>query len=200
MAVTSEVNLCNLALLKLADSPITSLTQGNTAANACNTAYTQVRDNLLSDHPWNFAIKRIALAADVTAPAFEFTTAYSLPSDFLKVKEIYDSTYDYQIEGLKLLTDKAAPLKLIYIARITDVTQFSPLFIQSLVLMLAIAIGPRISGDGFSVNSLAQELQQTLQRAKIVDAQDGTPPTIEGSFYTDVRENNSYLPYTVDYR
>lgn len=188
MAVTSEVQLCNNALLRLGTNTITSLTDGTTAANACNQAYSPTRDALLRMHLWNFAIKRTALAADVATPSFEFNYQYTLPVDFIRVHRIYNQTSPFTIEGPKLISDQAAPLNLVYVSRITDVTKFDPIFTEALILALMLHIGPRIQGDGYVAGDTMRQYKDMLITAQIADAQDGTPINIDASTFMDARD------------
>lgn len=57
-----DVAIANLALGKIGSSAITSLTQsGSNEAVAINNVYTDILDEVLSEHPWTFAQKRLAL-------------------------------------------------------------------------------------------------------------------------------------------
>lgn len=191
MSVSSKVQICNLALLRLGTNPITSLTEGNTAANACNLVYDHCRESLLRRHFWNFAIENIQLAADSTAPAFKYANRYPLPADFIRVKEIYAQGSPYSIDGQYLHTDDAAPLKLSYIKNIEDVTKFDSIFVEALVLMIIVKIGSRIQGDGFNPAIYLEELQRISMEAKKVDAQDASPTQWSINTFTGARRNLS---------
>ena len=60
--MASEVQICNLALAKIGDQQITSLTENSKAGRLCNLVYEPLRDATLRAHPWNFAITRETLA------------------------------------------------------------------------------------------------------------------------------------------
>ena len=60
--MASVIDICNKALDKLGQNPIISLTDGNKAANLCTRNWPLVRDQVLREHPWNFAMKRAILA------------------------------------------------------------------------------------------------------------------------------------------
>lgn len=197
MAISSEVQLANLALLRLGERTITSLEDSTTTANACNIAYSTARDALLRRHFWNFSLKRVVLAADATAPSFGFQSSFPLPSDFIRVKSIYNQSSDYSIEGRNLLTDQTSSLSLVYVSKETDVTLFDPLFTDALVLLLILKIGPRIQGEGFNPAGFAQELQQVLLDAKIADAQDSSPDQLEINTFTGARTGNDGWNYTI---
>lgn len=175
MAISSNVAICNLALLRLGTNPITSLTEGTTAANACNLVFDHCRETLLRRHLWNFAIEQVLLAADTSTPSFKYSNKFPLPADFLRVKEIYEQGSPYEIDGQFIHTDDGAPLKFSYVKDITDPTKFDSLFVEALVLMIVLKIGARIQGDGFNPAIYAEELNRVLLDAKRVDAQDASP-------------------------
>lgn len=192
MSATSEVQICNAALLRLGAQPITSFTDGTVSSTICNQMYALTRDLLLRQHTWNFATKRVSLAADSTTPAFEWEYQYPLPSDFIRVDRIYEQISDYSIEGSYLLTNQTAPLKLVYIAQITDPTKFDVLFVEALVLLLAVKMGTRINGDGFDSGRLMTEAADVLRKAQMVDGQDAVKQLVITN-YTDYRDNNLWL-------
>ena len=64
---SDNIGIANLALGKLGSSVITSLTEsGSTEAAIINNVYTDILDEVLSEHPWTFAQKRLLLT--VTCP------------------------------------------------------------------------------------------------------------------------------------
>lgn len=192
MAASSETQIVNNALLRLGSSPILALgVDTNTAGTAANQIYSITRDALLRKHFWNFAVTRVELAADDDAPTFEYSYQYTLPSDFIRMVRIYDQTDDYKIEGTKILTNMAAPLQVAYVQQVTDVSKFDSLFVDVLVLMLAIKMGPRLAGDGFNSSALQQELQSLLLEGKVVDAQDSSPDQFEIETWVDARRNGA---------
>lgn len=189
MSVSSKVQICNLALLRLGTNPITSLTEGTTAANACNLVYDHCRESLLRRHFWNFATEHVQLAADNDAPSFKYAFKYQLPSDFVRVKEIFEQASNYSIDGTAIYTDDPAPLKLSYIKDITDVTKFDPIFTEVLVLTIIVKIGSRIQGDGFNPAPYLDELQRVSLEAKRVDAQDASPTQWSINTFTGSRQS-----------
>ena len=88
-------DIVNKSLRMIGATRITSLTDGSTNANAANDIYTEVRDELLRSHPWNFATKRAKLAQSATTPTFEFDYAYPLPSDWIRTVSVHDNDPRY---------------------------------------------------------------------------------------------------------
>lgn len=146
----SVIQVCNRALTKLGSARIVDLLDDSRQARALNAAYEPVRDLVLRTYRWGFALKRALLSASATTPAFGFAYQYVLPSDYLLVDQVgeqmptvvsdsYVGTeiVDYAIENGRLLTDKAAPLALRYIARIVDPTVWDAHFAEVLACKLA---------------------------------------------------------------
>jgi len=63
----SKLNIANLSLSKLGNAqPITSFQQsGSTEAERVNEVYNDILEEVLSEHPWSFAQRRVALTVDV---------------------------------------------------------------------------------------------------------------------------------------
>ena len=184
---TSVVDICNNALIRIGSKTITSLTDGDKVANSCNTIYEQTRDMLLRQHLWNFAIKRVVLASETDAPAFEFNNSFPLPSDFIRAKALEDQYSEYKIESGNKLVTNASSVKLIYVSRVTDVAKFDPLFVEALILMLAIKLSYILIGSNGREQALKEELNKIMFLAKQVDGQDDTPDSLNASTFLDAR-------------
>ena len=107
MAAATEVSICSNALLMLGGQPINNLTENSDRARLASNLYPAVRNYVLRRHPWNCAVKRVALAPDTEVPAFDWVFQYTLPSDFMRVLSVGEagSEVDYKIESGKLLCD-----------------------------------------------------------------------------------------------
>lgn len=182
----SKVSICNNALLLIGCNPITSLTDGNKAANACNLVFDRTLDTLLRMHLWNFAVTRATLASEVTAPAFGYAYSYPLPADYIRLVGLENNSMPHKIERGNLLTD-AEVVNLIYIARIEDVTKYDPLFVEAFVLMLAMNLSYILIGSNQRIGSLKEEFDRKLFLAKQVDGQEDTPDSLEANTFLDSR-------------
>lgn len=169
----SDVAICNSALIKLGVEPITSLAENSRAAILCNNQYSKIRDKLLYSHPWNFAIKRAELVVTATEPVYEFAYEYTLPTDCLRVWETqYGPLQDfYQVEGGKLYSNYT-DLFIRYIAKITDTTEYSPIFDELLAIDLAIDLEYVLIQSNSYKNTLLAERKELLRDARSFDAQE----------------------------
>jgi len=185
MAV-SEVQICNNALIKVGSDIISSLTENTKGAKLCNQLYSILRDELLRMHPWNFAVKRVQLAAESTAPDFEFTYQYQLPSDFLRLLDVYNYSTRYRVEGDKVLSDDDT-IQIIYIAQITDPQMFDSAFSEVLATRLASEIAYSLSGSRSLADSLTEIYSRKLSMAKMADAQENYNDSLRIDTYLDAR-------------
>jgi hypothetical protein len=185
----SIVDICNSALQRVGAATILSLSDNSREARACSVQYDSNRRDELRRHAWNFAIKRTTLAPDVTAPTFEFTYAFTLPSDCLRVILPSDSTLDWVIEGRKILTNSVnspatlsttsttGALGLRYVADIEDVSQFDPAFYSILAISLAIDLCEVLTTSNQKKNALNEEYKQGIREARGIDAIEKLPGT-----------------------
>ena len=74
-AITSDVDICNLALHKIGHDSIDALTDENDAARHCNALYAVERDMMLAAHPWSFALRRIEYDIEDYQDTITATTA-----------------------------------------------------------------------------------------------------------------------------
>ena len=174
MAV-SDVSICSNALRKLGDESITSLTDDSDRARLCNALYTINRDATLRAYPWNFAITRKGLAQLTSTPDFEYSYEYQLPANpyCLRVLEVYESDDDWKVEGRKILTNQTS-CSIIYIAKITDTSQFDSLFVEALTSRLASELAWPIVRSNAARQSFYQEYLLKIQEARAIDAQEGS--------------------------
>lgn len=184
--MASSVDICNLALNEIGETQITELGEDSKAARLCNLIYADTRDEVLRAHPWNFAIKRVALAQLTTTPAFEFSYEFQLPADCLRVIRTDDDLSSYRIEGRKLLSNNCT-VKIEYISRVEDTTQFDALFIEVLVVRMAAKLAYNISDNNTLTQLLEQKYRDRMRQAKSMDGQEGTPRSVEADQWLNSR-------------
>lgn len=191
--MASEVDIANLALSRLGDdATVASLypPEGSMQAEHCARFYPLARDTLLEMHAWSFATRRAQLAA-LSAPVQHWDYAYAIPADCMVILAVLppDAADDYQVQeyrretapnGNAIVITNQPAATLLYQARATDTTKFSPLFIDTLAWLLASYLaGPILKGDaGMKASQqFYMAALQTLGRATASDAnqQHGQP-------------------------
>lgn len=186
MAVSSTA-IANSALAKVGGRLISDLGEDSVEANLCNEQYDKVRKALMYEHPWNFAIKRAEIAADVTAPAYGYDYRFALPADYLRILEVECAEDEWAVESGYILAN-VAPLKLKYIRNVTLTGDFSASFDEVLACKLAADISYSLVQSVTLRDQLYREYERKLSMARSFDAQEGSTRRV----YADNWMNSRY--------
>lgn len=168
----TDVEICNLALARLGDAKITSLSDLTAQAKYCNLFYAQTVKELQADFNWQFCRKQSAITADVVPPTFGYTGRYALPIDFLRVLRINgvsdtENFGKWEIIGTFLHTDLTGPIQLDYLANITTTTEFPSIFIEVLSAKLAAQLAMPLTGSKELFAQLATVFSELAQRPSV---------------------------------
>jgi hypothetical protein len=160
--MSTYVDIGNLALSHLGDdATVAVLDPPESSAQAVHLSrfIPIARDEMLEGFAWKFAQRRATLALRAeTSDAWEF--AYAEPSDCIRVIGILPYGYTSDDNATELFdtesADDGTPLiitntenaTLLYTARVTDPSRFTPLFTSALArLVAAYVAGPLIKGE-----------------------------------------------------
>ena len=176
MAQTA-VDCCNGALQRVGASSITSLSDNSPEARACSVAYDSNRRDELRKQPWCFAIKRAVLAPDAAAPAFDYTYAFTIPTDCLRILRPATVGLDWVIEGGKILSNDSDVLYLRYISDVTDPTLWDASFYNVVAGALAVDICERLTQSNQKKQMLIQQYEDDVRKARRMDAFESGPTT-----------------------
>jgi hypothetical protein len=94
----TDISVCSHALVMIGHSPINSLSENPTA----DELFPGIYKAFLSARRWTFASGKVALSRLVDAPLNEYTYAFQLPTEMLKLDRVYPSGVRYRIYGDKL--------------------------------------------------------------------------------------------------
>lgn len=176
--MASEAEIANRALKKLGAASIIEIGEDTPEGRALDRAtFDQVRDELTRRHRWNFAIKRVALPAEVATPVWGPTRSFPKPVDCLRVLEV-NGFPEFRIEGDAIVTDQAAPLELRYVARIEDPNLFDVTFAAALAAHLALEICEDVTQSNSKFERMKAWAAETLREAKRLDAIEEPPETL----------------------
>ncbi len=190
----SETSICNMSLAKLgANKTLVNVeTDSSFEAKQCRLHYEQTRDSLLRSYWWRFASARVVLVA-TTDPTFEWESAFTLPTDFLAMKSIFENRFpdenfrSYALEGKILLTNEDE-MSIRYVKKVTDVAQFDSLFIEVLVLQLALKLTSIAGATPKIRESLKDDLKLLMPAVRALDGQEtNTDGRIESVTWNDGR-------------
>jgi len=191
--MASVVDMCNSALNLLGASTISALTDDSKNARLCNQRYEPVRNRVFRSHAWNCLHKRVQLAQNSTAPVIEYTYAYALPSDCLRVLKVHNGTtdsiassIDYKLEGKNIVTDEGT-IYLIYIALDTDPNNYDTYLQESISHQLAADLAYAVTNNATLAEKYMTRADERLREARFIDATENSLGTIESSEFTDAR-------------
>jgi hypothetical protein len=191
--MASVVDMCNSALNLLGASTISALTDDSKNARLCNQRYESVRNRVFRSHAWNCLHKRVQLAQNSTAPVIEYTYAYALPSDCLRVLKVHNGTtdsiqsaIDYKLEGRNIVTDEGT-VYLIYVALVTDPNEYDSYLQESISHQLAADLCYAITNNATLANNYMARADERLREARFIDATENSLGTIESNEFTDAR-------------
>lgn len=174
MAAITVSDLFGNALGRVGEAAPGQLDENSKAARLCKQHYDQARRVVLASGPFVSARKRGFLAR-VSDPFVdgdtEWTYAYRLPADFLRVFSVNDlARPEYELSGPNMLTNYESVM-LKYTADQTELYTLHPKVIDAIAAELAVRICMPLTRDKVLMKELKQEAQEVLFDAA---GQDGT--------------------------
>ncbi|MGE4471082.1 MAG: hypothetical protein AB7D47_13190 [Desulfovibrio sp.] len=183
--MASDVGICNLALGRIAQRAIASLSERSNEAMFCTTFYDSVRRIVLRAYPWNFARKVAALALSAEDAEYGYVYRYALPTDCLRPLELTNLEHGgrerlfsngpparriaFRIMGRDLLANMENA-RLAYTRNVEDPNLFDDLFSEAFSYRLAADLAGVLPESANFQKNMIQLYQQTLAGAKSVDA------------------------------
>ena len=197
MASPSEVSIANSALIKIGSRQrITSLTQTNSVAAAyCNEQYAKVRDALLEEANWKFALTWASLTRTSVTPTAEYDYEFTNPSDRIRIVLIADNDagvgkVPYRIAGDRIISD-ANELWLLYVRKETDPNVMSPMFREALAWRLAYDLAAVITDAATTRDSMERAVVRAVARAKASDSMQNYPEMMPYGTWVTQRHRDS---------
>lgn len=174
----SQVDIANAALGKLGqDIAIAAMSERTKHGVLFNRVWERVRDYVLADHPWPFAVKSVALSLLVQDPPPGWQYRYSYPADCLDALALTDESgvrvaltyaaaggwnmsdfrnvfgdgrYDFEVVHGTQDTSIVTDLPgayLVYASRVEEVARYPAHFVEALACRLAWDAAPAIAGE-----------------------------------------------------
>ena len=191
--MASAVDIANSALNLLGASTISAFTDDSKNARLINQRYEPVRNRVFRSHAWNCLHKRVQLAQNSTAPVVEYTYAYALPSDCLRVLKVHNGTtdsiasnIDYKLEGRNIVTNEGT-VYIIYIAIDTDPNNYDTYLQESISHQLAADLAYAVTNNATLAEKYMTRADERLREARFIDATENSLGTIESSEFVDAR-------------
>jgi hypothetical protein len=176
--MASALTVVNEALVRIGVPPISSFSEHGAQALATSSLYSQVRETVMTDHPWSFALREAQLpkimVPDADLRSTGWTHVYQLPTDHLRVLGLR-SLRSFTLSGDQLYTDDD-PARLVYIANV-DEAGWPAHFRQLVVYEVAAALAVALTDSGQRAETYLREARTYRPRARAIDSQQ-TPPHV----------------------
>lgn len=152
----TKIDICSMALLKLGEAPIQSLSDDSAAARLARTLYGPVTDTLLAMHPWRFACHTTELIRNTDGE-------FLLPAECLRVIKC-----DGKISGDKIISPKDK-IEITALVRVAS-EQFPSYFASLVATKLAMEFCIPLTGEQAVFRTMAALYESELQTAKFIDS------------------------------
>ena len=153
----TKIDLCSMALLKLGEAPIQSLTDDTAASRLSRTLFDPVIDALLASHVWRFACRTYELTRNTDGD-------FLIPAECLRVVKSHG-----EIQGNKILCPGADTLTIVGMSRVTP-DAFPGYFASLAATRLAMEFCIPLLGEQNVFRMLAALYETELQSAKFIDS------------------------------
>lgn len=211
----SEVAICNIALSWLGGDLIISLDDPSVEAKLCKANYVPLRDAVLEEREWTFAVKRMELPALASGPLYGFDKAFQIPPEVIRILQVSRAGDDVtsssfantgirsssrggtgigretRIEWLReadiVVANSAIQVFARAIIRIIDTTKFSAAFDQALAARLAMDIAIPLTNSEKMQKSMAQMYGEKMALAAASDGLQGRSLNVRSDSLTVVR-------------
>lgn len=188
--MASQVDICNLALANLGQSPdIVSINppDGGKYAAACAQFYPIALDKVLGECDWQFAVKEVSLSSIAITLPDAWQYAFAVPSDLVKPVNAFEyrsgspfCSVEFEIRG-NVLYSNTANVVLRYVFRNTATSNYHNSFVLALAAYLAHLLAAPTTKDP-NVSGAWQKMYRTYLAEAMIDnhrhvrvARDDTP-------------------------
>lgn len=189
--MASKVKIANLALARLGVKSITSLGDNTLEARMANLVFEDMAKEVMTEGVFSSTIRRVALNATTNTPAYGYSYEFQLPTNpkslrVISINEDEPGTYDYRIEGDKLLAN-ISTMKVKYVAYLTNSEDYDEMLKKALVARLAAELAYPLTGSSGVSNAMYQRYERELSDCMAVDGQNGSNQYIISSDLTIIR-------------
>lgn len=162
----TKIDLCSMALLKLGEAPIQSLTDDTAESQLARTLFDPVVDSLIAAHVWRFACKTFNLVRNADGD-------FLIPADCLRIVKAPG-----EIRGNKILCPGADKIEVVGLARVAP-ESFPGYFASLAATRLAMEFCIPLLGEQSVFRMLAALYETELQSAKFIDSTTSAPGAIK---------------------
>lgn len=161
----TKIDLCSMALLKLGEKPVQSLTDDSASAQLARTLFDPVIDALIASHPWRFATRIIDLNKNDDGD-------FLIPADVLRILKCPG-----QICADKIIAPSPS-ISIMALVRV-PVESFPSYFLSLAATKLAMEFCIPLIGEQTVMRMLLALYETEFQSAKFIDSTSAASADIE---------------------
>lgn len=169
---SSSTQIANLALARLGQKRIESLSEQTTEARWANEFYPTARDYVTELHAWRHARKTLTLSETTNTRSDDYAYAYERPSDCLSMRYILPSSgvfepqrpIRFECEADVIFTDEYQA-RGVYVRQLTDVTKFPPSFTDAVAWYLAHLLTQPLRQENRLMQVTAEGFERAVEAA-----------------------------------
>lgn len=180
----TNVTVANRALDLVAEFPMSTWADENPYARWIRRNFSWAVESALRQQPWNFATELTTLNAGTT-PAYRWKYGYDLPSGWLRVLpptqygDRNSQALGYQVAKNRLLMDEPGPRNVEIVMNEQNPGAWDPLFADMIAGRLAAGMAHRFTAKASFLQLAQQAAQEAYDAAELINAFEGTIPTID---------------------
>ena len=188
MTSITLVQLVNSALQEIGQNAIMALDDETREARAASRILDFTIHDVLSEHPWNGASKRVKLPRLSSDPSFEFDHAYQLPDDFVRLNYVEHPESRYRIENGTILSN-LDEMRISYVGFTKDPNAMGADCRKAISAKLAAKLVQVLKGDQQLYRLMMQAYQSALAEARFQDSSQEGIEQVGGSSWLEARES-----------
>lgn len=165
----NDIGICSAALLLLGADEISSFDDETRESKICKILYELAVRNCLSDRDWTFAQNSVTLNKLSNVPLFGYSTAFQLPTDYLRLvgKENPGLPHSIKENYLYCNSDK---VNVNYVFRVSE-EKFPPVFTMLVIHSLCHLLAIPLLDDEKKAGYYEGQADATRLKAKRIDSQ-----------------------------
>ncbi len=187
--MASKTDICNTALTRLGQEPITSFDENTSAAKRCSILFDEISDQVMASGEWTTLLNRQQLAKLTTNPEYGYSFQYQLPPDLIKLIEINNNpirNIRFKRESDRLLVDEGT-VSILYVKREPNLQLWGPHLTTAVSLKLTAELVVSLTGSASLLQFYTREYEQWLRKALSVDNQQASVDLLTSDILIDVR-------------
>lgn len=191
--MVSTFDVINVALRRVGATRIVDFTDDGASATVAEDLFSEILDDLLRQHAWNFATRRAKLAQLSETPTFEFDHAYTMPPEWIRTVSVHPNdagagTMFYReemVDNKRVIVTSADEVYLRYIVRVTDANLWPPDFRNALSMLLARDFSIPLGNSNTLHANFDKLSRNAIARARSSDSMGSSPERMpRGSWVT----------------